>query len=398
MFKFIKYNKKLLTIIPIIMIFASFSIVNYIDLDSDESKSENRKLAQKPNIYDLKDKTYFSDFDNYYTDQFIGREKLLKIYTNYLIKSRKTYVRDYHITVDNWILEKHKSYSQEKDIKDVAKIINDFSNKTNKKVFYFSLPHKSNILSHLYPRYETNNKNNKISFFIDNLDESKINIIDTSQYFKENFSEEELEKFYFKTDHHWNAIGSFESFKYMINTFLESENIKINNDIWDNYKTSFIRDIDFLGSYNRNLYGLVDKNEDIPFVHSKLSTNYKIYKYENKELKEQDIKSVWSTDTYKNLNEITYGGSYVWDIGYYKVINENALIDKKIIIFRDSYQGAMAWLFADLFKEIEVVDSRNIQKETGFKSDYILKNSNADYMFMMYNDLSFDQTIPTLID
>ena len=73
------------------------------------------------------------------------------------------------------------------------------------------------------------------------------------------------------------------------------------------------------------------------------------------------------------------------------------MIDKKILIFRDSYQAPNTWLFADLFKEVEIADPRNIDKiDKTYKQ--IIEDSNSDIVMFMYNSSGFDSMIKTMID
>ena len=79
-----------------------------------------------------------------------------------------------------------------------------------------------------------------------------------------------------------------------------------------------------------------------------------------------------------------------------KIKNEDAFSDKKILVIRDSMQGATTWLFRDFFKETELVDPRNI---TDIKKSYteIIKESDADIVLFMFNSSGFDSMINEMI-
>ena len=77
--------------------------------------------------------------------------------------------------------------------------------------------------------------------------------------------------------------------------------------------------------------------------------------------------------------------------------SKNPYGDKKILIFRDSYQAPTTWLFADLFSEVEIVDPRNIDKIDKTYEE-IIKDSNSDIVMFMYNSSGFDSMVKAMID
>ena len=76
--------------------------------------------------------------------------------------------------------------------------------------------------------------------------------------------------------------------------------------------------------------------------------------------------------------------------------NKKGLVNKKILIFRDSYQAPTTWLFADLFKEVEIIDPRNIEKINKTYKEMILE-SNPNIVMFMYNSSGFDSMVDEMI-
>ncbi len=72
-------------------------------------------------------------------------------------------------------------------------------------------------------------------------------------------------------------------------------------------------------------------------------------------------------------------------------------MNKKILIFRDSYQAPTTLLFADMFKEVEIADPRNINSIYKTYKE-IIEESNADIVMFMYNSSGFDSMIDSMID
>lgn len=44
-------------------------------------------------------------------------------------------------------------------------------------------------------------------------------------YFKKNYTNEEIQSMYFKTDHHWNMDGAFLGYQYIMNTIVQQSSI-----------------------------------------------------------------------------------------------------------------------------------------------------------------------------
>lgn len=78
-----------------------------------------------------------------------------------------------------------------------------------------------------------------------------------------------------------------------------------------------------------------------------------------------------------------------------KIINSKTIIDKKRLIYRDSYHSAMSWMISDIFREVEVVDQRQINK-INLTSAQVVENTDVDVVLFIFNDLSFKDMINQL--
>ncbi|MCC0628341.1 MULTISPECIES: DHHW family protein [unclassified Clostridioides] len=381
--------------IPFVVIIIGIFFIHIISKDKEISESENRTLAQKPTLQDCKSGKYTSKFESYFSDQFPFREELSEIYSRAQIVLGKNKIKSYYLLDDNWIMPTPSKLMSEKELKDAANEINELSKiaaDSNKKVYYTSTPNKESMLAHLYPKYTDGIKNdiNNKNAFKSYLDLETINDIDVDEHFLKEFNESQREDLYFKTDHHWNGIGAYEGFKFII----EDMNI-VNNVSWDNYTQTMYDKGYFLGSYNKNLNKLVKEDETIPYVHLKDKPNYEYYKFDGKtetKCKEEDVIA-----TRKNEEDILYGGAYMFGnaCSILKIRNEDALSDKKILIIRDSYQAPTSWLFADIFSEVQLVDPRYIDK-LDISIDDIIRDSDADLVMFMYNTRDFKMMIDVM--
>lgn len=387
-----KNYKQLWIIIPFISTIFGIGILNILSKDKADSQTENRTLQQAPGIENIINKDYATIYENYYTDQFIGRNKLLKLYTKLEIISNKSTVRGHYIIDNEWIMPGKISKQDDQIITDTANKLNEYSKKISREgrdIYYVSTPCKSQALDHMYPKYAGNNfALDNVSKFGDRLDKRYIDFINIDKHFNENFTEKERESMYFKTDHHWNGIGGFEGFKYIIDNM--DIDYKGNENLLED--DNFIRinktDKNFIGSYNRNLFYLFSQNENIPYVYSKKSKKYEYFNDNGNGYQPIDGDLLISTE--KDLPDTTYGGAYTNDIPLYKIVNKDAPIDKKIMIIRDSYQAPTTLLFADLFKSVEILDPRNSLDITPSKA---IEKYNPDIVIFMFNSETYSYMV-----
>ena len=144
----------------------------------------------------------------------------------------------------------------------------------------------------------------------------------------------------------------------------------------------------FLGSYNRNLFSIFDKNENIPYIYNQNSKEYEFFNYNGIEYVTMEEKLIIAPE--RDLEETTYGGAYTYDLPLYKVINKKAPIKKKILIVRDSFQAPTTLMFSDLFETVEVLDPRNSMDLTSSK---VIKDSQPDIVMFMFHSETFETMV-----
>ncbi|RHQ98056.1 DHHW family protein [Peptoclostridium sp. AF21-18] len=385
-------------IIPFLVIIVTFFVFNTISPDKEYSKVENRTLSKRPSLEKVGGENFSKEYEDYYNDQFVFRDFLIGVntVTDYILN--KTEVGNYYVVDNNWILGKFPNVFNEKRLNRYSNAINKLAKvgKSEGKDVYFAMtPHKTNVLKHIYPKYiETSSIDKNIKGFEDKLNKEVINYIEMDDYMMNKFSKKELESMYFKTDHHWNGKGAFEGFKKIIEEMdldISSENLK---NIFSKYKEVTVDSKKFNGSYNKNICMVVREKEYPDYLTIKENKNNDVEYFLNGEnVKEEDVIA-----TSRHEEEWDYGGAYSRgaQMNILKIKNKDAFSDKKILVIRDSMQGATTWLFRDFFKETELIDSRNI---SDIKKNYteIIKESDADIVLFMFNSSGFDSMINEMI-
>lgn len=391
-----KIKKELWLITPFIITTFGVCILNFLAIDQESSKVENRLLQQVPGIKNIIDRDYSNIYETYYSDQFIGRDEILKLYANYELKSNKSTVRNHYIVDNEWIFPKKVTKKDDERIQEIADTLNYFSispKDSGKDIYYVSTPCKSQALEHKYPKYaEDGFVFDNLSRFEEKIDKNYVNFINIDKHFKDNISNKKKESMYFKTDHHWNAIGALEGFKYIIKNMnvLSNENKYLIND--DNFICEIDKNKNFIGSYNLNIFNMLDQKDDVPYIRSKQNNEYELFKYESGNYVKSDINTLVATG--RNNNTLTYSQAYIPDNLLYKVVNNNAPVDKKVLIIKDSFESPMTLWFADIFKEVEVFDPRI---DTSIYASNVIKEQNPDIILFMFNSSTFDTMIDKLL-
>lgn len=375
-------KKNITLIVMFIGMIYFIAAVNIIAPDKESSEVENRELQQLPTISDMKSGDFSQLMDSYCSDQFFMRDFLLEFDIRWKLLTGKTQINGHYIANDGWILgQNEQSEQSNEDIKIWSEKIYEISKKAKEKgmdVFYCSLPHKVNTLDFMYPefvdkKYGMSNEKRMLS----SIEKKGIKTINIGEYFKKNFTEEELKNMYFKTDHHWNSLGAYNAFRYFIEKYSEYEKIDISLDE-SNYNLEWLNNREFDGSYNRNLAYIFPKKENIPVIDSKL--NYEYYTLENGKFKEISKERIVGTG--RKNKELSYEEVYTGNEECYKIVNNKSKTDRSILVIRDSYEAAMTGMLSEVFRNVYIVDPR----VGDFNFDYVLSHCNADNLVFMFNN------------
>lgn len=98
-------KKAIIIIIPFMLTIYSVFMLNFLSQDRESSEAENRALQQKTTWDNVVSKDYGQVYEKYYTDQFVFRDNILKLYKEQQLNINKSKVNGYYIDEDGWVLE-----------------------------------------------------------------------------------------------------------------------------------------------------------------------------------------------------------------------------------------------------------------------------------------------------
>lgn len=382
-------------------------VVNALSSDKETAFYENRELEQRPdlNIESLKDGSYFKRFDSYFSDQFYEKEKILQKYTklttniktktNALLpeENKGAVVNGYYVSNDGWILQvPNPTENTTSEMQKYADNINNLAKKVQDKgseVYYFNSPYKSSMLYHLYPDYLSKDEDLKErEAFLKMLDSSKLNIIDLQAYFDKNFSKEQLEQMYFKTDHHWNIGGANTAFDYMLKEFNDKTEKGTALKAVPRQAEKCISDENFLGSWNRVIYGIVDTDEKVCYepLTEDFKSNLKVELKVGKDHVKYDVDKLYASISSTNPEYVTYAALTTNDYAEFTIYNPNSVTDKSVVVIKDSFFNALVMKTAEQFRKVTVIDPRfTVDRSI---NDF-LENNTYDYVWFFYSNNAY---------
>ena len=249
---------------------------------------------------------------------------------------------------------------------------------------YVQAPFKMN--SELLPYGLEDATDNTIDGFLSEI-EGKVDYLDLRPYITD--TEEHLNQYFYKTDHHWNPLGAFKAFQ-VISEYLQAkypdEHILgeyQNSENWDIHR----KEDWFLGSRGKRTgiyFGGVDDliwltpkfDTDMSFANVYYKNEFYYGDFNKANIREEFIQE---RDYFlKNAYCVYIGGDYP----LVQHRNAQAPVDKKVLIIKDSFVLPLQAYFSTVFSELDVVDMRFYT--AGSLYEYI-DESRPDLVMMNFN-------------
>lgn len=374
-----KTNSLLIVSFFLIIVFGNLALIR---TPKETSTIENRTLNkfEQFTISNFINGSYQNNLENAFTDQFIGSGSIKVLMNKYLnivsnTKLKYAFCENEYLSLgyDNYMYNCHNSIVKkpvalsEELKKEILNKINSF-NYLNEytEMYYYYIP-----TSETYD-FKTNNPT-----------------IDVDKLFAENmigdyhYSSLQINSFddyannFYKTDHHWNHIGSYNGYLDIMKMLNVDETIKPTEEV-------VFDDIQFYGSSGRKIR--MDEYKDTFTVYKfdfpELSTTIDGIANQKYGYQEEYYNNDYNkTDPYINHYGMFYGDDY----GEIKYTNDNQ--DENILIISNSFSNAVNNLIASHFNNTYVIDLRYYEKVKGFKFDIkqYIKDNDIDKTLILMN-------------
>lgn len=347
---------KLLSLLTPLLFFGflfSFLLLGlYLD-DNVYSTTEARALAQRP-VNDLSILSELSgQWEDYAIDQFPLRERMLKVYSAINLSLGKSYLRNTYVSSDGWLttyLYPADAHNREALLSALRQTVTSLP---SVDFAYVVTPTKNDMVSDDNAPYQShqNSSDNKAALLEGLSSVDRMQVIDIGSYFTENFTASERESLYYRTDFHWNDLGAFRAAEYAATT-LEGDVAPSKDDfLWEDLGS----DCAYLGDLNRRFSYLLSTDEAIPFYTPKSTESVRYYLSGDREaVREEIVARGVGVD-----KELSYNTVSTDNLGYFRTENPDALLDKTVLILKDSLENPMTDYFTVLYRQVIVIDPRS---------------------------------------
>ena len=206
-------GKKRAALRSIIFLSAIILIFTVADLFNEErffSESENRILAEKPELTKeaLFTGKYMEDYESYLNDQFVSRDFWIRLKTGMDMMLQKKLINGVYLAADDYLIEQHteaefKEELVEKRVGQLKKLVEKFP---ATKVML--VPTADNILSEKLPSFAPYYDDKVLLGRVTEAvgEEHVINVYDILKAHAD-------EEIYYRTDHHWTSLGAMYGYR-----------------------------------------------------------------------------------------------------------------------------------------------------------------------------------------
>ncbi len=258
---------------------------------------------------------------------------------------------------------------------------------------YIQAPRKPDINNELLPTGTVNETNNTASQAVALLEEAGIDVIDPRQTLLADA--ESIAKYYYRTDHHWNAEGAFVAYQ-MITQYIQEQfpdqNIvgqTTDRDSWELHT----RENFFLGSHGRRVGIGFAGVDDLIYLTPKFDTDFSC-SVPSKRIFRRGPFAESALDTYYMTGAPSYYNSSPYcihtgsDYAHVQFRNESAPSDLKVLLIKESFGLPVEGFLATTFQQVDTLDLdlRSAQYTSAVEK---IESLDPDIVMVMYNGMVY---------
>lgn len=334
-----------ITVLLFLMIVGGITVLLQMKEDVTFSEQENRYLAEKPkmSISALMNEEFEKQYESYLSDQFIFRNQWISFRTGMELLFQRKEVNGVYFAADNYLVELLDSKKFENDLalknyKYLSEFTETYSKIINGSLSVMLVPDKAALLKDKLPKFVFLPEEQKIITEIYKQC-SGAKCIDIYGKLQEHSDE----YIYYKTDHHWTALGSYYAYVTWCDEIGLQENrlddFKINR-VTEEFRGTLDSKVNL--SFDKDYIDLYELTEDI---------EYSLI-YENGTMVKDSL-----FDMEKLVSKDKYG---IYLGGNHSIIEINTSVKngKSILILKDSFANCFISYIINQFENIYILDLR----------------------------------------
>ncbi|MER2108119.1 MAG: hypothetical protein ABS949_14380 [Solibacillus sp.] len=389
---------KVLTIAFFLFVIAFFPIATFLAEKKGFSASEGRDLSRAPEftVAGYIDKSFNKNFEVYFQDHFYKRLGLSRVYFSLERSLGRNQINNTMIGAEEQLFYTPvRSLASAENFHDKFSLqINQLVEETkpaNIPVHLFVLPSKPHTLNDLY------NPTSQDQFYREELNTMTqwvnpyVTVHDVGKEWREKYTTNDITKFFYKTDHHWNGLGAYEGYTNIVGTLQEYD-----HSIQEPLSTDHLNNICakdtayFEGSHNRVILYQVASSDE--YICNWEIDNFNRFEEITYHTQAGDIAQ--GADIFSNNIEgeiINYARLTTGDFPYMYFKNNMPSNEINALIIRDSYTNAITSTLAAHFNEAHLLDMRHY---TGNLAELINEND-INLILLLHNSVSINSNVAT---
>lgn len=335
--KMTKLSKKMSPILAVCVVIVC--VLNLLWPDAKTSSMENRSLQQFPaiSLSSINDGQFFKDVNNWYSDQFVGRDQWIQL--KYLISKMTGVKKIDDVYLGKGALIEDTSAVNEEQKERNIQAINQFCTESGKASYFLLAPNAVSVQSDKLPSFATPlDQNAQIDDYLSKLDAS-IQKVDV----RDSFKEHKNEYLYYKTDHHWTSLGSYYAYQ-ALSSSMDLGQTEISD--YHVYPVS----TDFKGTLSGKV-GSAFMEDQIDIYVPKENSEYIM----TDETSRDSSRSIYSMDALHTKDQYTVFLS--GNTGRISLEMDNDS-DRHLLLIKDSYANSMIQFLIPQFRTIDIIDPR----------------------------------------
>ncbi len=367
--------KAWITIVIFCMLIGTLSIATFIVPKKEFSETENRYLAEAPDMTmeSIFNGEFESDFENYLIDHFVGRDCWVDMKTTVERIILKTESKDIYFAKDGYFIEKHSDTfttdMSKRNIVYLSQFEKKYKENFGDRLSVMIVPNAVDIMRDKLPPLATPYDE---ELYLGQIKRALIgnSYFDVTSVLQKHKDEE----LYYKTDHHWKTLAAF----YVYQDWAQMQGFTV-PDISD-YEIDTVSE-SFQGTIQSKL-GIQTKGDTIELFLPKNDIGYTVQIGSSKETK-NSLYDYSMLDT-KDKYAVYFGGNYA----SINITTENKN-GRKALVIKDSYANCFVPFMLGEFEEIDMLDLRY----TNQSLSHLIESCGYTDVLVLYNAAGFAEDI-----
>lgn len=346
-----------------ILIFG-FTAATVLKPQDERSEAENRTLAQKPefSFEALFSGQFAKDYEDYLSDQFIGRNHWITLKTDFERATGKQDINGVYFARDHYMIESHEGTFTSDQAKANIGLLASFAENLSEKYDsdHFTVMVVPNAVDILRDKLPLDADPYDEEVYLKQIRQALPDGVyfDTSSILREHKDEE----IYYRTDHHWKTQAAW----YVYQAWAASKGLDAGE-----YTPVTVTE-DFEGTISSKL-GISGKADSIQrYDPAEPDDYYLVYNQSD------DVRNSVYDDSFldtKDKYSYFYGGNF----GLIESIMPGSHTGRKLLIIKDSYAHCFAPFTYKSFDEVDLLDLRYINFSL---SELMEKKGYTDVLFL----------------